>query len=665
MKAIRSTLGRFFRAVTGAPTPDSPTSSECLDIHDPVALNAILARHNLPLLVDDLTIAKQGVAEAGWALLGYLAYQPGARSRFSRPLSDPAFAEWFLSKDGPVTRLTPTALDHLRTAFASPPGEWVRRIYEFRPDMRVVFPFGMTPQQRGPYLDWLLTHGKSEMGVTPVQSLWFLMEEDESPDRGIARTYLLNAEWQAQVPHGLTIFGWPTLLEYLRIHQGLTGEWVASVRMPNHYSPIDQIRLLAIARPDRRPSIDRLLRGNDSEAMLRWLDRQTDLSPADADWREAFREEWRTGRNDQIGVNYFGHFRYPSGLQQTTQAAVESLHRVEVRTSCRDLMPEYPCDLNDRTSYDGVELFDVSVVCSAISVPPVQYLEKSGAWIRPGVHRAGVWYWECEDPPPDLAMRAEPFQEIWSPTRFLADSFGKVLSIPIVPILPGLELKPFTPRSRSHFGLRDDRFTFLVTFDMGSLMARKNPIAAVEAFGRAFSRNEPIDLVVKVSRGNQSPTDLAYLQSVCEQHGALLIDRMMPRDELLALMAVCDSYVSLHRAEGLGLGMAEAMLLGKPVIATRYSGNLDFMDDETGYLVDYVRSPIPTEIGIYPVGSHWAEASVEHAAEMMRRVVSDPTRARQIANQGRQRIQREMSLEAFGRRMRNRLEQIRSLRQAS
>jgi glycosyltransferase involved in cell wall biosynthesis len=269
-----------------------------------------------------------------------------------------------------------------------------------------------------------------------------------------------------------------------------------------------------------------------------------------------------------------------------------------------------------------------------------------------------VWYWETDQVPDSIPENPAPFDEIWAPTRFIADTFRKRVAVPVVPMLPGLEPLSFSPRPRASFGLRDDSFTFLVTFDMASLMARKNPLAAITAYRKAFHRGEPATLVIKVARGGESPADLATLAAACEANEVRLIDELMPRSDLLALMSACDCYVSLHRSEGLGLGMAESMLLGKPVIATGYSGNLDFMTPETAYLVNSERVPIPVTVSQYPRGSYWAEPSVEHAAELMRQVYEHRDESRATGERARVEVTRLMSLEAFGHRMVARLAEV-------
>jgi glycosyltransferase involved in cell wall biosynthesis len=655
LAAARRAVSRVRHRLLGR-RPAQPDPA--FDIHDFAAVNAVLGRHGVPPLTAGPAQAEANPDGAVRFVLGLLASRPDLRGRFPTALSDGpggAFCRWLTADYG----LSPATAANVRAAFESDPGERVRRVYEFRPDMRSAFPFGMTPQQSGEYLGWLLTHGAAEMGVTPEQALWFLFRADEAPDRGLVPTFLLNPAWQARVPHGLTAFGWGELLTYLRAECGLRGRWQEGLPVPRLYGPWDQLTLLRHAKPERAAAFPlAAARAGDAAAVLAWLDRQADLPRPDPDWRAALAKEILGGVPNKSGVNLLGHFRYPSGLQQVVHATAKAFAAVGWRTSLRDLPTEYPSDLSDRTPYHGVELFDATVYCASLNTPLEMHLARSGLHLRPGVYRVAVWYWETEEVPDTVPEYPAPFNEVWAPTRFIADAFRKRVKVPVVPMLPGVEPPTFTPRPRDYFGLRDDRFVFLFTFDMASLMARKNPLAAVAAFRRAFRRDEPADLVVKVARGSESPADLAELTAACEANGVRLIDELMPRTDLLALMTACDCYVSLHRSEGLGLGMAETMLLGKPVIATAYSGNLDFMTPETGYLVEYERVSIPESVTQYPRGSHWAEPSVEHAAELMRRVYDRQDESRAVGERARAAVAELMSPEAFGRRMAARLAEV-------
>ena len=151
-----------------------------------------------------------------------------------------------------------------------------------------------------------------------------------------------------------------------------------------------------------------------------------------------------------------------------------------------------------------------------------------------------------------------------------------------------MELAPFEPRGRDYFGLPKDETTFLFAFHMASVMERKNPLGLIlGAFKRAFRADELARLVIKTSFGQSHPTQLAALKAAAEGARITIIDSIYSPNDVLALMKTCDAYISLHRSEGLGLTMAEAMLLGKPVIATAFSGNMAFTTPENSLLVDY------------------------------------------------------------------------------
>jgi glycosyltransferase involved in cell wall biosynthesis len=211
---------------------------------------------------------------------------------------------------------------------------------------------------------------------------------------------------------------------------------------------------------------------------------------------------------------------------------------------------------------------------------------------------------------------------------------------------------------RSDFGIAEGQFVFLFMFDAASAVDRKNPLAVIRAFRRAFSENDNVTLLVKASRAQSDPEGYAQLQAAASGAKIVIFDEVMSRERALGLVQMCDCYVSLHRSEGFGLTMAEAMALGKPVIATRYSGNLDFMREENSFLVDYAVVPVETSGPNYRCGGGWAEPSVDHAAELMRAVWSDPGSAAERAARGRSSVLAELAPETIGRRMRSRLEQI-------
>jgi glycosyltransferase involved in cell wall biosynthesis len=224
--------------------------------------------------------------------------------------------------------------------------------------------------------------------------------------------------------------------------------------------------------------------------------------------------------------------------------------------------------------------------------------------------------------------------------------------------MPGLEHPMFEPLPRSRFGLPDGTFLFLFTFHMASIMERKNPLGLIAAFVEAFGKDDTVGLVLKTASRNMYPEQLAELRDAGAGYNVIIIDDDYTREELLALMNACNSYVSLHRSEGYGLTMAEAMLLGKPVIATNYSGNLDFMSDENSLLVKYDLVTLDRDYPPYDAGMRWARPSTSHAAECMRKVRDNPEWARELGVKAKADLARRMSLKESGRKVADRLREI-------
>jgi glycosyltransferase involved in cell wall biosynthesis len=217
---------------------------------------------------------------------------------------------------------------------------------------------------------------------------------------------------------------------------------------------------------------------------------------------------------------------------------------------------------------------------------------------------------------------------------------------------------PVEPPEPHRLGVPEG-FLFLFVFDYLSTIQRKNPVGLIEAFKSAFRVGEGPQLLLKTINGPLRP--LAEEEVLWAAHGRPdihLVDRSLSSDELMRLMAGCDCYVSLHRAEGFGLTIAEAMSLGKPVIATGYSGNVDFMSTENSYLVDHSIGRVGPDCEIYPPDGEWAEPNVAHAAELMQRVYSAPTEAAAKGARARADVARLLSPAATGRKMRRRLERL-------
>ena len=192
---------------------------------------------------------------------------------------------------------------------------------------------------------------------------------------------------------------------------------------------------------------------------------------------------------------------------------------------------------------------------------------------------------------------------------FCATAFGRRLRIPVTHMPYAVEAPAPPVLGREALGLPRDAFVFLFVFDAFSVPARKNPDAVVEAYARLRGRtSRSTHLVLKVINAESAPGLLDGLRAAAAAEPTIsIVDRYMRRPELNALMHAADAYVSLHRSEGFGLTLAEAMALGKPVVATGWSGNMDFMTPWNSCPVDYRLVTLDTDHGPYPRGQSWAD----------------------------------------------------------
>ena len=173
-----------------------------------------------------------------------------------------------------------------------------------------------------------------------------------------------------------------------------------------------------------------------------------------------------------------------------------------------------------------------------------------------------------------------------------------------------------------------------------SVLERKNPIGLVDAYRRAFAAEDGALLVLKIVNGDKCVPDLEALRwAVADRSDIMVIDEYYDAKHLATLMNVADCYVSLHRSEGFGLTMAESMALGKPVIATAYSGNMDFMSPETAYLVSWTKGSVPPDCAPYPVGATWAEPDLDEAARLLRRVFEHPDEAAEVGRRAQRAVE--------------------------
>lgn len=273
-----------------------------------------------------------------------------------------------------------------------------------------------------------------------------------------------------------------------------------------------------------------------------------------------------------------------------------------------------------------------------------------------GKYTIGYWHWELSEFPDRWLGSLEGVDEVWTPTRFVQAAVSAKAKVPVLLMPHAISLPPVTP-ARARFALPSDTFLFLTMYDLLSYQERKNPVAAIAAFREAFGKGGGATLVIKVLNADKCPDDMVRLrEAVVDLPSVVLLTSTLSRQAVYDLEATCDAFVSLHRSEGFGLGLAECMYLGKPVIATHWSGNADYMTLRNSCPVEYELVTLDRNHGPYDVGQYWAEADVDGAARYMRALVNDPAYAARVARAARHTMLTEYSPEAIGKRYRARLE---------
>ena len=359
------------------------------------------------------------------------------------------------------------------------------------------------------------------------------------------------------------------------------------------------------------------------------------------------------GHSLGLGAAARGYARAQSAAGVPVSTVSVPLHHLALPVA---LASEYGLHSFEDLVHEGRHGFEL-VAVNADELP--DFVERLGEDYFEGP-RIGIWGWETNSIPPRWQRSFALVDEIWVYSRFMAENIGAVAPVPVTALPPPVQA-PAEPEPPLRLGVPEG-FMFLFVFDYLSTIQRKNPVGLIEAFKRAFASGEGPQLLIKTINAPLRP--LAEEEVLWAAHGredVHVVDRSLTGAELGGLMAACDCYVSLHRAEGFGLTMAEAMAIGKPVIATGYSGNVDFMNDENSYLVDYAPSRVGPDCEIYPPDGEWAEPSVEHAAQLMRRVHESREEAAHIGERARADIARVLSPEATGAAMRRRLEELEGL----
>ena len=366
------------------------------------------------------------------------------------------------------------------------------------------------------------------------------------------------------------------------------------------------------------------------------------------------------GGADSRGLNVIGYLRSESGIGEAARCTLRALAAAGVPHSLVDYRVGNVSRMGeaiDEARQEGlrydVNLFHINADQLGIA------REILGESFFSGRYRIGFWAWELGRFPDEWQSAFSHLDEVWVPSTFCQRAVAAKSPVPVVCMPHSVDLERSEPRDRRRFGLGEQSVVYFTMADMHSIPERKNPLGSAQAFMRAFQGRDSAELVVKLSNPEARPDIVALLRECAAKcPGIHLIEGYLDRDELFTLINSADCFVSLHRSEGFGLGIAEAMAREKAVVATGWSGNMDFMHGGNAMVVDYVLTELEHDYGPYRKGEIWAEPDLDDAAAKMRAVYENADLRARLGRRGRSDCERLLSPQVVGRAVHERLEQI-------
>lgn len=354
-----------------------------------------------------------------------------------------------------------------------------------------------------------------------------------------------------------------------------------------------------------------------------------------------------------LGVNLIGYTKSEMGVGQAARLTTQALKACDVSVLPFDISSSSPSRAEDNSvkNYNKlnpsfVNLFQVN----ADQLKSMTELVKQKTEL--GFYNIGTWYWELPELPEKYHDSYELVQELWAPTQFIQNALSHSAPVPVTLIKPPITVED--PGEVERFSR--EKFSILMMYDMLSVQERKNPLSALEAFRRA-----DIDalLAIKVMSAKYRPELLEELKAYVDDDPRIsIIEDTLSRKDVFKLQKSVDCYISLHRSEGLGLGIAESMLFEKPCVVTNWSGNTDFCNAETACLVDYRLKKLEKDFGPYPKDATWAEPDIDNAAWWLKKIFYDQALGKEMGKKAKNFLETNYNPQTCGAAMKERLERI-------
>jgi len=375
---------------------------------------------------------------------------------------------------------------------------------------------------------------------------------------------------------------------------------------------------------------------------------------------------------ERVPLQVIGPFQKSSGLGQASRLSAETIRRAGLEATFVDFGLDNPAPVGmtaSRIAHDEPQPARVNLIHLNGETVPIAL-----AYMRDvfnGAYNIGYFFWELSTPASSQHLALDLLDEVWVATEYGVTIYQPALDKPVRNV--GMAVEPIEVPSREEarayvcdrLPVGPDTFVYLAAFDSFSFLERKNPHGMVDAFREAFGPDEDVLLVLKthnrdfVLDRHQTMVWERIVEIASSDPRIVLLNETLKYPDLIKLKVGSDCFVSLHRSEGWGFGLIEAMAVGLPVVATGYSGNLDFTLADNSWLVDYdLVEPRANEYLFVERGQVWAAPKLESAVEQLRAVRADRAERERRVAAARAHVAENFSLDARAAVYRARIEEI-------
>jgi Glycosyltransferase len=360
------------------------------------------------------------------------------------------------------------------------------------------------------------------------------------------------------------------------------------------------------------------------------------------------------------GINLIGNIKALSGLGQSCRLVANELQESGIDFSIYNYSQLGNVKEDDEKWDDRITL-ELPYNINVIHINPYEFgiaFAQLPSTVWDYRYNIAFWLWELEEFPDEWVPCISCLNEIWTPSEFISESLRKKTHIPVRTIPYSVNVLMKKEYDRSFFGLPADQFLYLMMYDSYSICERKNPKGAMEAFRKAFDKdNNKVGIIIKIN--NAVKEDIQLIKEEMEDYqNVYIISETLNKDQVNSLIRCSDVLVSLHRAEGFGLVLAEAMLLGVPTIATNWSSNTEFMNHEVSCMVDYKLIELEQDMGPFKKGNRWADPDIIEASKYMKILYMDQEFYHRLACSAKKHIQSKLSMESAVKLIKERFSEI-------